>query len=86
MYGAFHSSNLKINSDGFVTNRPIHNSDFFLLWEIFTEKVPSNQTWLIGNKDGSREYIHCFSLEELRKERKNLHVRKRKIMYLNVIK
>ena len=67
MYGAFHSSNLKINSDGFVINRPIHNSDSFC--GNFTEKVPSDQTWLIGNRDGNREYIHCFSLEELRKER-----------------
>ena len=69
MFGALHSSNLKINSDGLVMNRPIHNSDFLLLWEIFTEKVPSDQTWLIGNREGNREYIHCFSLEELRKER-----------------
>ena len=69
MFGVFHSAKLKSNTDGLVVNRPIYNSDFLLLWEIFAEKLPSDQTWLIGNKNGNREYIPCFSLEELRKER-----------------
>ena len=67
--GFFHSTKLQSNMDGLVTNRSIHENDFLLLWEIFEEKLPSDQTWLIANKDGNRPYVPCFSLEELRKER-----------------
>ena len=69
MLDFFQSTKLQYNADGLVTNRHIHEGDFLLLWEIFQEKLPSDQTWLIGNQDGNREYIPCFSLEELRKER-----------------
>ena len=69
MLGFFQTTKLHYNADGLVSNRLVHEGDFLLLWEIFQEKLPSDQTWLIGNKDGNREYISCFSLEELRKER-----------------